>query len=41
MFESSAIGQLEKGEYSCEVNFKVTQKGEEPHIKPVKFGLEI
>jgi hypothetical protein len=41
MFEPSAIGQLQKGKYTVEVNFKVTQKGEEPHIKPVQFDLEI
>jgi len=41
MFESSAIGQLEKGQYPCEMNFKVTLKGEEPHLKTIHFNVEI
>jgi len=41
MFEPTAIGQLEKGIYPCEVSFKVTLKGEEPHLKTIQFNLEI
>ena len=41
MFESSAIGQLEKGQYPCEISFKVTLKGEEPHLKSIHFNVEI
>jgi len=41
MFEPTAIGQLQKGTYPCEVSFKVTIKGEDPHLKTIQFNLEI
>jgi len=41
MFEPTAIGQLQKGLYPCEVSFKVTLKGEDPHLKTIQFNLEI
>jgi len=41
MFEATAIGQLEKATYPCEIGFEVTIKGEEPHLKSIQFNLEI
>jgi len=41
MFESTAIGQLEKGSYSSEISFKVKQEGEEAHIKTIYLSIEI
>lgn len=41
MFEPTAIGQLQKGSYPCEVSFKVKIGEEEPHLKSIQFNLEI